>query len=164
MSKVTVSDLVPNYSKKHFDEATAIMQELHEDTMAYASLDNLYDLETMERLKRSMVGHLEFLGEHYARVKKFKTIGDYLEETRKSIKAEAIDLIVNEEGLSVNQAEKVVYNNEFYKERVEAMQQLKAFFIKVEVMYERYTDVLNNIRQSLSLVRKDPNFKPPEDE
>ena len=161
--EIKVGDLVPNYSEKHYKEATEVLKCLHEDTMSYASLDNLYDMETMERIKRTMVGNLELLGEHYARVKKFKTIGDYLEEVRKAVKAEAIEVICDEQGISINQAEKVVYNHPYYKERVEVMQQLKSFFILVEIKYERYSDTLNNIRQSLSLVRKDPNFKPVED-
>lgn len=164
MSELTVKDLVPNYSQKHFESAKEVMDKLHEDTMAYAALDNLYDLESMERIKRDMTAHLEYLGEHYARVKKYKTIGDYLEELRKKIKAEAIEILAAEDGISINQAEKVVYNAKYYQDRLKVIEQLKGFFIKVEVMYERYTDTLNNIRQSISLCRKDPNFKPVEDD
>lgn len=163
---IKTNDILPNYSEKHFREAKATMDLLHETTLEYVQMDNLYDVEGLEKVKRKMTGYLELLGSHYARSKRYKTIGDYLEEQRKELKADTIDLLV-EEGkgaLSTNQAEKLVYSHKYYKERLAAMLQIKSFFIKVEVMYERYSDTLNNIRQSISLCKKDPNFRLVEDE
>lgn len=161
---VSISDIVHNYSEKNFHEAKEILEQLHKCTVAYSKMDNLYDVEGLETIKREMTAYLETLGEHFARVKKFKTMGDYLEEHRKAIKSETISLIVDKSSLSTNQAEKVVYDEPYYKERMEALLQLKGFFNKVEIMYDRYSDTLNNIRQSISMCRKDPNFKPIEDE
>ena len=160
------TDIVSNYNEKHFREAKATLDKLHKCTLDYINLDNLYDVESLERIKREMTGHLELMGEHYARVKKYKSIGDYLEEQRKELKSDTINLIIEEEkgNISTNQAEKLVYGHKHYQDRLELMLEIKSFFIKVEIMYERYSDTLNNIRQSISLCRKDPNFKPVENE
>lgn len=160
--QITTTDIVPGYKEKYFVQAKATMDKLHALTMEYAEMDNLYDVEGMERIKRQMTGQLEFMGDHFARTKKYKTIGDYLEEQRKELKSDTISLIVEESksNLSTNQAEKLVYGHSNYQEKLRLMFEIKAFFIKVEVKYDRYVDTLNNIRQSLSLCRKDPNFQP----
>lgn len=156
--KILVSDLV-KYPEKFFIQVKDILVELKTLSNEYTTMDNLYDLEGLETLKRNMTAQLEFLAEHHARTKKFKTGGDYLEETRKFIKSEAIALIVEKEGVSINQAEKVVYQDMYYKERVQLMEGLKAFFIKVEIMYRHYQDTLSSVVQSIASGKKDSNYK-----
>lgn len=162
MSDLKVSSLV-KFPEKKFTEIKNVMQSLHQVNIKYVKADSLYDLDGLERLKREATGHLELLANHYATTKKFKTMGDYLEETRKQVKAEAINLLVEQEQISINQAEKTVYSFEYYKERVELMETLKAFFIRIEVMYNLYQTMLHNIVQSISLCKKDPNYKPNEE-
>jgi hypothetical protein len=161
MSGLKVSSLV-DFPEKYFKEIKNILYELHQVTVSYASADALYDVEGLEKLKRGATAQLELLANHYARTKRFKTMGDYLEETRKQVKAETIKLIVANEGLSVNQAEKMVYADDYYKDRIALMETLKAFFIRVEIMYENYKNLLKSIIQSISLCKKDPNYKPVE--
>lgn len=165
------TDILPEYKEKYFHEAKEILKQLKLCTRKYHDMDNLYDVDGLEAVKREMGGYLENLGEHFARIKRYKTMGDYLEEHRKAVKSEAIDLLVktSEEDATVskisqNQAEKVVYNSPYYKERLAMILQIKGFFSKIEIMYERYVDVMNNIRQSISMCKKDPNFKPVEHE
>jgi len=153
-----VTDLV-DYPEKFFIEVKDILVQLKRLSAEYVEMDNLYDLEGLERLKRDMTAQLEFLAEHHARTKKFKTGGDYLEEIRKFVKAEAIALIVDEQSISVNQAEKVVYEYSYYRDRVKLMENVKAFFIKVEVMYKHYQDVLSSVVQSIASGKKDSNYK-----
>lgn len=156
--KLVVSDLV-KYPEKFFIEIKDILTKLKDLSEDYVTMDNLYDLEGLETIKRKMTAQLEFLAEHHARTKKFKTGGDYLEETRKFVKSEAIALIVERESISINQAEKVVYQDSYYLERVKLMENVKAFFIKVEVMYKHYQDVLSSVVQSVSSGKKDSNYK-----
>lgn len=157
-SKLKVTDLV-DYPEKFFIQVRDCLKLLKEYSNDYVNMDNLYDLEGLESLKRKMTAQLELLAEHHARTKKFKTGGDYLEEVRKFIKSEAINLVAEEEGLSVNQAEKVVYNYSYYKDRVDLMKDVKAFFIRVEVMYKHYQDVLSSVVQSIASGKKDSNYK-----
>lgn len=157
-NKLKVTDLVA-YPEKFFIQVRDCLKLLKTYSNEYVTMDNLYDLEGLETLKRKMTAQLELLAEHHARTKKFKTGGDYLEEVRKFIKSEAISLVAEEEGLSVNQAEKVVYNYSYYKERVDLMADVKAFFIKVEVMYKHYQDVLSSVVQSIASGKKDSNYK-----
>jgi len=156
--KLKVTDLV-DYPQKFFIEVKDNLIALKILSAAYVEMDNLYDLEGLERIKRDMTAQLEFLAEHHARTKKFKTGGDYLEEVRKFVKSEAIALIVEREKISINQAEKVVYEDTYYRERVHLMEDVKAFFIKVEVMYRHYQDVLSSVVQSISSGKKDSNYK-----
>jgi hypothetical protein len=160
MSKkeLTVTELV-DYPEKYFIQVKDNLLKLKDLSAQYVEMDNLYDLEGLERLKRDMTAQLEFLAEHHARTKKFKTSGDYLEEHRKFIKSEAIALKVEEDGISINQAEKVIYEYPYYKERVELMVNVKAFFIKVEIMYRHYQDVLSSVVQSIASGKKDSNYK-----
>lgn len=156
--KLVVTDLV-KYPEKFFIQVKNILLELKALSQEYTSMDNLYDLEGLESIKRKMTAQLEFLAEHHARTKQFKTGGDYLEETRKFIKSEAIALIVEGDGVSINQAEKVVYEKAYYRERVELMGGVKAFFIKVEVMYKHYQDTLSSVVQSIASGKKESNYK-----
>ena len=156
--ELLVSDLV-DYPEELFIQVKDILVNLKGLTAEYVGMDNLYDLEGLEVVKRKMTAQLEFLAEHHARTKKFKTGGDYLEETRKFIKSEAIALIVEREKISINQAEKVVYEDPYYRKRVKLMGGVKAFFIKIEVMYRHYQDTLSSVVQSISSGKKDSNYK-----
>ena len=163
---IKTTDIVPHYKEAYFKEAKSTLAALSKCTDTYIKMDNLYDVEGLETVKREMVGHLELLGAHYARVKRYKTMGDYLEESRKRIKSETVAYIVGNSStkISTNQAEKVVYEHPQYVEKLAMIQQIRGFFFEVEERYHRYVDTLNNVRQSISLCRKDPNFKPVEDE
>lgn len=161
-NNLKTQDIIPNYKDKYYIQAKETLQKLKTLSAEYSGLDNLYDMDSMERIKRQMTAQLELLGEHYARVKSYKSIGDYLEEQRKALKADTVGIIVDGSSVSVNQAEKLVYGHQYYKDRMSLIIQLRRFFILVETMYERHTDTLNNLRQSISLCRKDPNFQPVE--
>lgn len=164
MADLKVSDLV-DYPEKNFSQVKDCLVKLKELTEVYTTMDSLYDLEGLERLKRDMIAQLEFLAEQYSKVKKYKTGGDYLEETRKFLKSQAIVLLVNESDSKVsnNQAEKEIYAYPYYKDRVDLMQNIKSYFIKVELMFNIYKDVLDSVRQSISLCKKDVNYKPIEE-
>lgn len=163
MSELKVNDLI-DYPEAKFVEAKEIIDICHEITTRYISMDNLYDADGLEELKRELTAQLELFASHFATVKRFKTKGDYLEELRKQVKAEAIIKLTEEEGISINQAEKVVYASEYYTNRIKLMESLKSWFIKIDTLYINYKDMLNSIIQSISLVRKDPNYRPADNE
>ena len=156
--KLVVSDLV-NFPQKKVIEIKNTLVKLQEHAKTYVEMDDLYDLEGLEKVKRQMIAQLELLSSYYSSTKKYKTMGDYLEETRKFVKSESIALIVKSDGISINQAEKTVYASNYYKERVELMSKLKAFFINVEVMYNYYQNTLSSVVQSVSLCKKDNSYK-----
>lgn len=156
--KLVVSDLV-NFPQKKVIEIKNTLVKLQEHTKMYVEMDDLYDLEGLEKVKRQMIAQLELLSGYFSSTKKYKTMGDYLEETRKFVKSESIALIVKSDGISINQAEKTVYASNYYKERVELMSKLKAFFINIEVMYNYYQNTLSSVVQSVSLCKKDNSYK-----
>lgn len=160
MNKLKVSELI-DYPEKFFVQVKDCIKELQALSKKYVEMDTLYDVEGLEQLKRDVTAQLEFLANHYSRTKKFKTGGDYLEETRKFLKSKSILLLVgdNERGLSNNQAEKEIYAYPYYKDRVDLMQDVKSYFINIEVMYGHYKTMLSSIVQSISLCKKEANYK-----
>lgn len=152
--KLKVSDLV-NFTKKDFDEIRGSLKRLDEITKEYYSMHSLTDLYGLEDIKRRLNAELQFFTSLYSCVRKFK--GDshsYLAEQRKTFKAEAMSLLI-EGGYTQTAAEKLAYGTNYYKRRVELMQDLTEFFIKVEAMHDHYTTTLQAVIQSVSIAGKE---------
>jgi hypothetical protein len=59
---------------------------------------------------------------------------------------------------NITAAKELVYDTEFYKDRIEVIQSLIRFFIKTENMYDYYTSVFQSIIQSVSIASKEKNI------
>lgn len=149
MESVTVKDLV-NFTEKDLVNTKALMSELDTLGKEYISLLDTPNPERLEGIKRQYGGYLTTLASYFSRIKCFKYQGDYLEEQRKRLKSEAVLLIVERDKVSTASAEKTVYAEEYYKVRMNLMEDLKKFFIKVELKYDRYRDTARDIYQSVS--------------
>lgn len=149
MESVTVKDLV-NFTEKDLTNTKALMKELDTLGKEYISLLDMPNPERLEAIKRHYGGHLTSLASYFSRIKCFKYQGDYLEEQRKRLKSEAVLLIVERDKVSTASAEKTVYAEEYYKVRMNLMEDLKKFFIKVELKFDRYRDTARDIYQSVS--------------
>lgn len=150
-----VEDIVKNFRPSDVDNTHLILNKLKLLGDEYASLQDTATPERLEEIKREMGSYLTSLSTYLSKVKCFKFNNDYLEEERKQIKSEAIELLVANDNLSPSAAEKVVYASEYYKKRVELLQRLKRFFWNVELKYDRYKDVLRSIYQSVSLLSEE---------
>lgn len=153
-TKLKVSDLV-NFTKKEFDKLKGSMLRLRDISKAYHEMDDYSDVMRLEEIKRNFNAELQYFATLYAGVRKFK--GDthsYLAEQRKTFKAEAMTLLING-GYAQTAAEKLSYGTEYYKKRVELLQDLTEFFIRVETMYDVYTTTLQAIIQSVSIAGKE---------
>lgn len=148
-NSVTVKDLV-NFSERDLNNTKLLMTRLDTLGKEYISLLDSPNPERLEAIKREFGGNLTTLATYFSRIKCFKYQGDYLEEQRKRLKSEAVILIMERDKISTAAAEKIVYAEEYYKARVNLMEELKKFFIKVELKYDRYRDVSRDIYQSVS--------------
>jgi hypothetical protein len=98
---------------------------------------------------------MQSLAVYYARIKKFKGSQHvYLDELRKKIKGEALQLLLDE-GQKVTSAETLVYKTQYYTERINLMENIKEFMIKTELLYDRFESTFNSIIQSYSTARKE---------
>ena len=146
---LTVKDLI-KFSDKDYENTMSLMSELDVLGKEYISLLDKPSPERLEAIKRQYGGYLTSLATYFAKIKCFKYQGDYLEEQRKRIKSETIQLVVERDHVSTASAEKTVYSEIYYKERIDLMESLKKFFIRVELKYDRYRDTARDIYQSVS--------------
>lgn len=145
-----VGDIVKNFTDVEVKNTSLILNKLKELGDEYANLQDMATPERLEEMKREIGSYLTSLSTYYSKIKCYKSNHEYLEEERKQIKSDAIKLLVDNKSMSVAAAEKVVYSEDFYKDRVELLQKVKKFFWNVELKYQRYSETLRDIYQSVS--------------
>lgn len=149
-----VSDLVP-LTREDYLETNTILKNLKTFSNEYHDMVDLYDPNQLEIIKRKFDKELQNLATYFAKIKKFKGgTHTYLDEVRKRIKGEAIQILL-EEGNKVTSAESLVYSTKYYKDRVALMEDIKEFMIKTELLYERYEATFNAIIQSYATARRE---------
>ena len=118
-------------------------------------MTDMYDPNQLEIIKRKFDSQMQHLSTYYAKIKKFKGGQHvYLDEVRKKIKGEALQLLLDE-GHKVTSAETLVYKTDYYVKRINLMENIKEFMIKTELLYDRFEATFNAIIQSYSTARKE---------
>lgn len=113
------------------------------------------NLFAVDELKRRFLAELGNYVEHFAKVRSFKSGSHvYLEDQRKRLKSDAIEHMVKS-GEKRTVAEVMVYSSQYYKERFDLLEKLKAWFIKYEFKYDYYNRVLDSMIQSISVGGKE---------
>lgn len=152
--KLKVSDLI-NLTETDYIETNKLLKALQGLSTEYHSMSDFYDPHQLEIIKRKFDSHMQSLATYYARIKKFKGAQHvYLDEVRKKIKGEALQILLDE-GQKVTSAETLVYKTEYYVERINLMENIKEFMIKTELLYERFESTFNSIIQSYATARKE---------
>lgn len=153
-TKLKVSDLI-NLSEKDYTETNTYLKHLQELSKEYHNMTDMYDPNQLETIKRKFDSYMQSLAVYYARIKKFKGSQHvYLDEVRKKIKGEALQILLDE-GQKVTSAETLVYKTEYYTERINLMENIKEFMIKTELLYDRFESTFNSIVQSYATARKE---------
>ena len=153
-NKLKVSDLV-NLSQQDYIQTNEVIKVLTGLSSEYHNMVDMYDPNQLEIIKRKFDSNMQSLAVYYAKIKKFKgSTHTYLDEVRKKIKGEALQLLLDE-GQKVTSAETLVYKTEYYVNRVELMEDIKEFMIKVEELYSRFDSTFNSIVQSYSAARRE---------
>ena len=149
-----VSDLV-DLSKEDYVQTNILLNNLLSLSNEYHNMVDMYDPNQLEIIKRKFDGYMQNLAVSYAKIKKFKGSQHvYLDEVRKKIKGEAMQLLLDE-GQKVTSAETLVYKTDYYVKRVNLMEDIKEFMLKTELLYERFEYTFNAIIQSYSTARKE---------
>lgn len=153
--KLKVSDLVKGFSDADRNEIVELINSLWAITDRYESMKDVNDLDELERIKREFNGHLQRFAVLFSKVKKFKDSNfQYLGEHRKRFKAAAVKRLLDE-GNNATNSNNLVYDSDYYVERVELMEKLVEFFTKVDLYYNRCEDTLRAIIQSISVASKE---------
>lgn len=157
MSEIKVTDLTKGWTSKDNQEVLKLMHQLDELVQEYAELPpDSNDIQTLERIKRSMTGLLQRYSVLYSKVRSYFEGSSYLDGIRKQIKSEAISHIIeNSEGETSASAERQVYSSDYYKKRYELLIVLRERFIGVDDKYRRYIQAERNIGQTISLLNKE---------
>lgn len=152
--KLKVSDLV-DISKEDYIATNNIIKILKDLSGQYHTMTDFYDPHQLEIIKRQFDSQMQSLAVYYAKIKKFKgSSHTYLDEVRKKIKGEALDILLSE-GVKVTSAESLVYKTDYYVKRINLMEDIKEFMIMTELMYDRFDSTFNSIIQSYSTARKE---------
>ena len=152
--QLKVSDLV-NLSKEDYIQTNEITKSLLSLSNEYHSMTDMYDPNQLEIIKRKFDSNMQHLAGFFAKIKKYKGgTHTYLDEVRKKIKGEALQLLLDE-GHKVTSAETLVYKTEYYTKRINLMEDIKEFMIKTELLYERFEYTFNAIIQSYSTARRE---------
>lgn len=149
-----VSDLV-NLTQEDYLQTNTILNNLLTLSKEYHNMIDMYDPNQLEIIKRKFDSQMQHLSPHYAKIKSFKGSQHvYLDEVRKKIKGEALQILLDE-GQKVTSAETLVYKTDYYIKRINLMENIKEFMIKTELLYERFEATFNAIIQSYSTARRE---------
>lgn len=149
-----VSDLV-NLSKEDYVEANSTISNLLSLSSEYHNMTDMYDPNQLEIIKRKFDSYMQHLAGYYAKIKKFKGSQHvFLDEVRKKVKAEALQLLLDE-GHKITSAETLVYKTDYYVKRINLMEDIKEFMIKTELLYDRFDATFQSIIQSYSAAKKE---------
>lgn len=152
--QLRVSDLI-NLSQSDYEETNLILKNLLTLSAEYHNMVDMYDPNQLEIIKRKFDSQMQHLATYYAKIKKFKGSQHvYLDEIRKKIKGEALQLLLDE-GQKVTSAESLVYKTDYYVKRINLMENIKEFMLKTEMLYERFEATFNAIIQSYSTAKKE---------
>ena len=152
--QLKVSDLI-NLSQEDYEQTNMILKSLLNLSSEYHNMVDMYDPNQLEIIKRKFDSQMQHLSPFYAKIKKFKGSQHvYLDEIRKKIKGEALQLLLDE-GQKVTSAESLVYKTDYYVKRISLMENIKEIMLKTEMLYERFEATFNAIIQSYSTARKE---------
>jgi hypothetical protein len=148
-----VTDIV-NVSEKLLTDINQQMKVLDDLTLMYTPETSLFELE---ELKIRFNAELQYMGGLYAKIKAYKGKNHtFLEEEINKIKAETYAFLFAKK-MNSSQAEKLVYAEPYYVERIELAKKIIRTFSHIEEMYKRYDYTLTCIVQSISINGKEFN-------
>ena len=132
--KLKVSDLI-DLSQEDYINTNGILNKLLSLSKEYHDMTDMYDPNQLEIIKRKFDSQMQHLSTYYAKIKKFKGGQHvYLDEVRKKIKGEALQLLLDE-GYKVTSAETLVYKTDYYVSRINLMENIKEIMILHMLVY-----------------------------
>lgn len=152
--KLRVSDVIPlkESTVKDISDSLGRLAAIAKD---YYEASDDFDVTSFERIKRSLLGELQYINTLYSKTRCYKNENHtYLVSQRKAIKGAAIKILLDQ-GMKITAAEVMVYNSPYYKERMDLMEFLVQFFLKTEHLIEHYNQLVHSVIQSISVASRE---------
>jgi hypothetical protein len=148
--KLKVSDVIP-LKESTVKDISDSLGRLATIAKGYYEASDDFDVNALERIKRSLLGELQYINTLYSKTRKFKNENHtYLVTQRKAIKGAAIKILLDQ-GMKITAAEVMVYNSDYYKNRMELLESLLEFFLKTEHLIDHYNQLVHGVIQSISV-------------
>jgi hypothetical protein len=152
--KLKVSDVIP-LKESTVKDISDSLGRLATIAKGYYESSDDFDVISFERIKRSLLGELQYINTLYSKIRVYKNENyTYLVSQRKAIKGAAIKMLLDQ-GMKITAAEVMVYNSDFYKNRMNLMESLVEFFLKTEHLIEHYNQLVHAIIQSISVASRE---------
>ena len=144
-----------NNTEEIFKDVDECLAQLKELTDLYSKMADLHILQEYDTIKKRMTSLLEYLA----------TLKDLLNNDvmynedmlKKEFKATISKLINEEQGISLTQAEKLVYSDDRYSSLVRKMRPYVNYAQITKTKYDFFIRALQNVNQSVSTASKEIN-------
>lgn len=118
-------------------------------------LEPIEQIKELESLKREHGAYMSYFIRFFSQVTRYRENGEFLASERKSLKSECIEELIKS-GKNQTTADKIVYNNDKYKESIKDIQSIRKFLIYVFETYDQHKNIISrNIHQSISVLQKE---------
>lgn len=138
-----------------FDEVDECLQQLKELTTLYSNMVDLQVLQEYDVIKKRMTSLLDYLATLKDLISNEVNFNEDI--LKKEFKAQISKLIVEEQGISLTQAEKVVYADDRYASQLRRLKPYVDYGVITKTKYDLYIRVLQSVTQSVSTANKSAN-------
>jgi hypothetical protein len=152
--KLKVNDLI-RLREQDVNQINESILRLQDLSKLYYEANDLFDVIQLEESKRRFLAELQYFTVMYSKTKQYKNdTHTYLHEIRKRVKGETFQILLSE-GKKTTMANELIYCHPYYIERINLIESLIEFFIKVEYLHDFFTGLGNAIIQSISIASKE---------
>ena len=149
----SVTRLEFKMSHEDLKEIDECLEQLEEISQFYSSVLDIHVTQEYDKIKKAMTPLLEYLATLKDTVNNDVSFNEDL--LKKEIKAEVIQLLSEEKGISVTQAEKLVYTDPRYSKEFRRLRIYNDYANITKTKYDFYLRVLTNVTQSVSTASKE---------
>lgn len=138
-----------------FKEVDECLEQLSELTKLYSNMVDLQVLQEYDVIKKRMTSLLDYLATLKDLINNEVNFSE--DVLKKEFKAQISKLIVEEQGISLTQAEKVVYADDRYASQLRRLKPYVDYGVITKTKYDLYIRVLQSVTQSVSTANKSAN-------
>lgn len=138
-----------------FKEVDECLEQLSELTRLYSNMVDLQVLQEYDVIKKRMTSLLDYLATLKDLINNEVNFSE--DVLKKEFKAQISKLIVEEQGISLTQAEKVVYADDRYASQLRRLKPYVDYGVITKTKYDLYIRVLQSVTQSVSTANKSSN-------
>lgn len=143
---------VPLFQTEEIDDC---LHELKLLANQYVDTEGGSPMVVYDEIKTKMAGWLQYLATHKDRY--IDAANHYEDILKDQLKVRVMYAITNEQGISLNQAEKVVKGDLRYTEYRDKVYEIRKYANKLKSSYDIYSRIWQGVIQSVSTSKKEQN-------